>query len=285
MDRGRMWRWGKIGGCAAAVTALAGGMVVWQASRALRLSKQELRAEQQINFVVRSIDPPQHVSFEPVHSPEEFNQLAYFQNRLYVAGPAGLSEYDLSGTLLREFPVGAYLPGSPLVGMAVGRVAGAANPALILATADQGILVFDGQKFQQIYPADAEVRAVTAILPVSSGSLLIGTKKRGVLAYDGKTIHELHPTLSHLHVQALAGSEVDLWVGTLDQGVKHWHAGATESFSEDQGLPDKQVQGIALSGEKAYVGTPAGVAEFDQGRILARVSERNPGNCLGRSGR
>jgi ligand-binding sensor domain-containing protein len=267
-----MWRWARIGGCVAAVTALAGGMVVWQASRALRLSKQELLAEQQIKFAVRSVDPPQHVAFETVRSPEVFEQLAYFQSRLYVAGPAGLAEYDLGGGLLREFPAGEYLPGLPLVGMFVGRLAGATKPELILATADQGILIFDGQKFQQIYPADAEVRAVTAILPVSSGNLLIGTKKRGVLVYDGKTIHELHPTLSHLHVQALAGSEVDLWVGTLDQGVKHWHAGTTESFSEDQGLPDKQVQALALSDEKAYVGTPAGVAEFDRGRFSRKLA-------------
>jgi len=83
---------------------------------------------------------------------------------------------------------------------------------------------------------------VTAILPVSSGHLLVGTKKRGVLIYDGKTLEELHPTLGHFYVQALAGSEVDLWVGTLDQGVKHWHAGTTETFAEEQGLPDRQVQ-------------------------------------------
>jgi ligand-binding sensor domain-containing protein len=32
-------------------------------------------------------------------------------------------------------------------------------------------------------------------------------------------------------------------------------------------LPDQQVQAIALADEKAYVGTPAGVAEFDRGRF------------------
>jgi len=141
---------------------------------------------------------------------------------------------------------------------------------LIVATAEQGILLFDGQKFRQIYPAGPDLSAVTTILPVSSGHLLIGTKKRGVLVYDGKTIQELHLTLSHLYVQALAGNEVDLWVGTLDQGVKHWHAGTTETFGEEQGMPDRQVQAIVLAEEKAYVGTPAGVAEFDRGR-LSRV--------------
>ena len=186
---------------------------------------------------------------------------------MYVAGPAGLSEYDAAGTLLRRFPAGEYLPGSPLVAVSVGRLADATQQELILATADQGVLAFDGQRFRQLYPADAEARELTALLPCSDGHLLLGTKKRGVLVYDGRTIRELHPTLAHLYVQALAGSDVDLWVGTLDQGVKHWHAGMTESFSVEQGLPDPQVQAIGLQGDKAYIGTPAGVDEFDRGRF------------------
>ena len=260
-------RWWWIGGCVVAATALISGVAIWQASRALKLSQQELGAERQIVFTLKPLSPQQNVGFETVRSPEVFEQLAYFQDRVYVAGPAGLYEYDAGGNLLREFPVGGYLPGSPLVAMCVGQLTDAAQPELILATADQGILAFDGQRFRQIYAADPDVRAVTAILPVSSGHLLIGTKKRGVLVYDGRTIHELHPTLDHLYVQALAGSEVDLWVGTLDQGVRHWHAGTTETFGEDQGLPDRQVQAIALRGEQTYVGTAGGVAEFDKGRF------------------
>jgi ligand-binding sensor domain-containing protein len=65
----------------------------------------------------------------------------------------------------------------------------------------------------------------------------------------------------------MAGSESDLWVGTLDRGVLHWHAGATETFGEEQGLPDRQVQAITTAEDKTYVGTVLGVVEFDQGRI------------------
>ena len=260
-------RWLWIAAAIVVVVALSGGFVVWRASQALKATKEELRAEREIAFTFRIYVPPQYLAFAPVRSPEVFAQLARLQDRFYIAGPAGLSEYDLRGNPVREFQAGRDLPGSPLVAMAVGQFGNAAQPELILSTADQGILVFDGQKFRQLLPADPEARAITAILPVSSGHLLIGTKKRGVLLYDGKTIRELHPTLSRLYVQALAGNEVDLWVGTLDQGVKHWHAGTAETFSEEQGLPDKQVQSITLSGDSAYVGTPVGVAEFDRGRF------------------
>jgi ligand-binding sensor domain-containing protein len=114
---------------------------------------------------------------------------------------------------------------------------------------------------------DSEVRAVTAILPDASGHLLIGTKRRGVLVYDGKKITALHSTLKDVYVTALAGSESDLWVGSLDRGVLHFHAAATDSFSEPQGLPDPQVQSLAISGDTTYVGTPLGVAVFSAGRF------------------
>ncbi len=264
----RKWQWVVLTAVLAAT--LVGGITIWKGSQALRVSRQELQADREFEFTLGQYAPPQNIRFEPVRSPEVFARVAHFRDHLYVAGPAGLAEYDSRGGFLREFPAGFYLPGSPLVAMEVGQIRGLSQPQLILATADQGILTFDGERFRQIYPANSESRALTAILPTSTGNLLIGTKKRGVLVYDGKTIHTLHSTLDHLYVQALAGSETDLWVGTLDQGVKHWHAGTTESFGEEQGLPDRQVQAITLSGEKAYVGTPVGVAEFDRGR-LSRV--------------
>ena len=264
----RKWQWVVLTAVLAAT--LVGGITIWKGSQALRVSRQELQADREFEFTLGQYAPPQNIRFEPVRSPEVFARVAHFRDHLYVAGPAGLAEYDSRGGFLREFPAGFYLPGSPLVAMEVGQIRGLSQPQLILATADQGILTFDGERFRQIYPANSETRSLTAILPTSTGNLLIGTKKRGVLVYDGKTIHTLHPTLDHLYVQALAGSETDLWVGTLDQGVKHWHAGTTESFGEEQGLPDRQVQAITLFGEKAYVGTPVGVAEFDCGR-LSRV--------------
>ena len=264
----RKWQWVILTAVLAAT--LVGGITIWKGLQALRVSRQELQADREFEFTLGQYAPPQNIRFEPVRSPEVFARVAHFRDHLYVAGPAGLAEYDSRRGFLREFPAGFYLPGSPLVAMEVGQIRGLSQPQLILATADQGILTFDGERFRQIYPANSETRSLTAILPTSTGNLLIGTKKRGVLVYDGKTIHTLHSTLDHLYVQALAGSETDLWVGTLDQGVKHWHAGTTESFSEEQGLPDRQVQAITLSGEKAYVGTPVGVAEFDCGR-LSRV--------------
>jgi ligand-binding sensor domain-containing protein len=249
------------------VMALVVAAVGWRASRALWLSREEVQSERQIRFLVRPLELSKDVNFEAVNAPAVFLQAARFQDHLYIASPAGLFEYDSNGVPLRQFAVGRDLPSSPLVAAAPAVLADAREPILVVATAQDGLLEFNGRSFRQIYPQDAEVRAITAILPVAAGHLLIGTKKRGVLLYDGKQITALHPTLSGLYVQALAGSESDLWVGTLDRGVLHWHAGATDTFGEEQGLPDRQVQAIATSEDKTYVGTVLGVAEFDRGRF------------------
>ena len=259
--------WWLVGAAGFALLLLTTLLVGWRASRALQSSREEVRAEREIRFQSRPFTPPVNADFEAFSAPAVFLQAARFQEHLFLAGPAGLSEYDLSGNLVKQFVGGRDLPSSPLVAAAPAVLADSREPELVLATAGDGLLAYNGRAFRQIYPQDADVRAITTILPGAAGHLLIGTKKRGVLLYDGKQIIPLHPTLSDLYVTAFGGSESDLWIGTLAQGVFHWHAGATESFGEQSGLPDRQVQAIAIDGEKTYVGTALGVAVFDQGRF------------------
>ncbi|MGB7621087.1 MAG: two-component regulator propeller domain-containing protein [Terriglobia bacterium] len=250
-----------------ALVAMAVAFVGWRASRALHLSRQEVRSEHEIHFSVRPFSTSATVEFEVVSAPAVFLQAARFQDHFFVAGPAGLLEYDLNGAPLRQFAVGRDLPSSPVVAIASAVLADSREPELVVATAQEGLLAFNGRTFRQIYPHESDARAVTTILPLATGHLLIGTRRRGVLLYDGKQIVALHSTLNSQYITSLAGTESDLWVGTLSQGVLHWHSGATESFGEEQGLPDRQVQSILSAGEKTYVGTVMGVAVFDRGRF------------------
>jgi ligand-binding sensor domain-containing protein len=117
---------------------------------------------------------------------------------------------------------------------------------------------------------NADVRVVTSLLPLGSGRLLIGTAKMGLLIYDGKTLKRFHSTTDNVYVTALAGSEAELWVGTLNDGLLWWHGGQTDRIGEDQGLPDWRVEQIALANGRAYIGTPMGVAEVREGKV-ARI--------------
>lgn len=269
-------------GLGALALASAAGWVAWHAARAIRLSQEELGAQREGRVTVRSLAPLPQTLFQPVGAPAVFARAARFQDHFYIAGSAGLFEYDLRGTPLRQFLAGRDLPSSPLVALATTALGGSgdlpdapgAGEQLVLATAEDGLLSFDGQAFRQIYPERAEDRAITTLLAVRAGRLLVGTRKRGVLLYDGRTLTVLHPSLADLHVTALAGQDSDLWVGTLDHGVLHFTGGRTETFGEDQGLPDRQVQSIATGAGQTYVGTVLGVAVFDGGRF-SRVVARD----------
>jgi ligand-binding sensor domain-containing protein len=256
------------------VAAVAGGALVislavvgWRATRALHQATEEVESAQEIRFIVRPYPSQLEPVFASISTPAVFIQATQFQNDLYIAGPAGLSQYTASGTLLKHYAAGQELPSSPLVAIAPAVLSDSHEPQLVIATARDGLLAFNGRAFRQIFPLDADARSITSILPAASGHLLIGTRKRGVLLYDGRSITILHPTLIDLHVTTLAGTESDLWVGTLNRGVLHWHAGETESFGEEQGLPDPQVQSVAISGDKTYVGTVLGVAVFERGHF------------------
>jgi len=278
------WRW--VAGLAGfAAIALAGfGFVRWRAQAALNGSEREVASELNLRFSIRQLPAAQESRFEWIASPAVFSQAAEFQGRLFLCGPAGLYEYASDGKLEQQFHAGKELPSSPLTRIATGVLADGGQPELLIATKSEGVLAFDGSRFRQIRPADTDAREITAILPTASGHLLIGTAKKGVLVYDGKHLSPLHPTLSGIHVTELAGDQSDLWIGTIDRGVLHWHGGQTDTFGEAEGLPDPQVLSLLAAGERTFIGTPLGVAEFTQGRLTRVLGRGAFAQALGLTG-
>ncbi|MBV8818031.1 MAG: hypothetical protein JO022_06715 [Acidobacteriaceae bacterium] len=157
-----------------------------------------------------------------------------------------------------------------------------AGQQLWIATHGAGLLNLDGRVFEQMRPDDAIARSLTAVLPLSTGGVVVGTEKAGALIWDGHSLRPLHGSLSGLHVSALAGSETDLWVGTIDRGLLHWHAGQLDHFTEADGLPDSRVLSLAVTsdGSAAYAGTAVGVAEFRNGRFTRTVADGVFANSL-----
>ena len=252
---------------AALVCLAVSAVVIWRVEGVLRrdAAQQEL-----VNFEVHPLGTQPNPGFEGIWSPAVYKSVAVFEGRIYLAGPAGLYAYDSDGALECIYRTGIDLPAAPLGQMAVGMLSDAQRPELLIATLGAGIVCFDGHLFRQIMGTNADVRVITSLLPLRSGRLLIGTAKLGLLIYDGKTLKQFHPTTNNVYVTSLAGSEAELWVGTLNDGLLWWHGGQTERIGEEQGLPDRRVEQIALEGGRAYVGTPVGVAEVRDGKI-ARV--------------
>jgi len=266
---------------ATAVLCLAvAGVVVWRVEKALIGSRRETAASELLSVEIRTVGTQPNPGFEGITSPAVFKSVAAFQGKIYLSGPAGLAVYATDGTLEHFYGVGIDLPTAPLGQMAVGTLADSRQPELLIATLGEGILAFDGSRFRQIRASQQDARVVTALLPVSSGSLLIGTAKLGLLIYDGKALRKFHATTNDVYVTALAGSEAELWVGTVNDGLLYWHGGQTEHIGEAQGLPDRRVDQIALGVGRAYVGTPMGVAEVRDGKILRELAKGRYAHAL-----
>ena len=265
----RQMVWLAAAACALVGIALAGA-ALWRAQRALTRSEHDVEAAGHLDIQVRRLSPLPDPGFAPISAPAVFSGAAYFEGSFYLSGPAGLFAWSPEGALEHVWRPGEDFPATSLGAMAVGTLADARQPELLIATGSQGVLAFDGRSFRQILPADEDARDVAALLPLASGRLLLGTAHRGLLIYDGQSLRPFHSTTSSIAVTSLAGTEADLWIGTLDHGLLHWRGGETETLGTAQGLPDPRVDSVAIAGDRVFAGTPVGVAEIRQGRV-ARV--------------
>ena len=266
MSRRRVWLAVAI---LAAAATIFGGSALWRARSVLREAREHVSAGASFRFSVRPIVAVIPAGLESIGAPAVFNDATVFDGHLYIGGPSGLTKYDgASGVIAARYRVGAELPSAPLTSLGVGLAGDSQGPELWIGTWGEGLAAFDGRVFRQIRADDARLRKITAILPVDTGRILIGTEKAGVLVYDGHTLSPFHPSVADVPVTALAGSDADLWIGTLDRGLLHWKAGSIETL--DEVLPDRQILSLALTGETVYAGTGVGIAEIRGGK-LARV--------------
>lgn len=259
----------------AAVVA-AGTLVVVQTERALRRSSSEAAREAKIEFDLTTLSRTD-TGFSPLGAPSAYTTAVVFQGKTVLAGGDGLT---IPGERSRRLRTGVDLPAATITGLAVGVVRGASRPKLVVATRGAGVLFLDdadggadGGPVRQLRPREPALRDVTAVAVLASGELLIGTRTKGLLRYDGNTLEYFSPALAGLAITALAADGAEVWVGTRDRGVYRWHAGQADRFGVEAGMPDEQVESIALKDGRAFVGTPLGVAEFDDGRpgrVLAK---------------
>jgi ligand-binding sensor domain-containing protein len=267
-------RWAGLG-----LAALAGvggvvffGGTLWNASRSFKEASAHVAREGIVPFRSISLDRPAQGGFETISTPAHFRDAAPFNGRFYLCGAPGLWAFDINGTVVARYRPGLELPPAPLVAMAAGVGTGVNQPQLWIATAGEGLLAFDGRVFVQVRPDDPALRAITAVLALSNGRVLLGTENSGVLVWDGKNLNRYHSGLSDLKVTAMAGTEADLWIGSMDRGVIHWHAGQLDRFGETEGVPDPRILCLDAHADTVYAGTALGVAEFKGGkftRVLA----------------
>jgi len=260
----RTWRIAPI--VAGLVLAASIGLILWEARSAFQKSAEEVAASTELPYQIINLEPSAVAGEELFTARTGPTDAVSYGGNLYVSSAAGISVYSGDGTLKKNYRVGIDLPPAPVTALAAGP-AGSGESELWAATNGAGLLRSSGYDFVQILPRDPAAGNITALLPLSTGRLLLGTEKRGVLQFDGKHLQQSHPALAHLHVTALSGNDVEVWVGTLDQGAMRWHAGQTDWISNDGGLPDKQVLSLLSTEKKTFIGTANGIAEIQDGKV------------------
>jgi ligand-binding sensor domain-containing protein len=255
---------------------------VFSARRALDRATLATASEGQLAFTLSTFDPSSNLArslgSEPVAPGSSYTNGAFFDGELYLGGQSGLTVIGSDGSSRLNLRSGFELPVASINCIAAARLRGNSESQLLLATGGAGLLLLEpdsraNPKINQLLAADLEARDLTALLPLATGDVLLGTRHRGVLIYDGATLTPLRFTLpgvnpASLQITALAEvNSESLLIGTRDSGVFYVHAGTVEQANSTSGLPDDQVESIAVSpgseSAHAFVATPVGTAEFD----------------------
>lgn len=260
--RSRRWRW--ILGIILGIPVITIAVVFWQASQAKNEAASQILANSEFAFRNAPIDRVIPSWADPIAASPGFQDLAAYKDMIAVSARAGLFLYGRNGKLIRSYRAGLELPSSEIGVMSIGIIAGTVEPELLMATRGEGLLAFNGARFRQILPADSDLRFITTVLALESGRVLIGTEHRGLLVFDGRQLTLFNDRLKTAHITALAGTEGDLWIGTLASGAFHYRGGQMASLLPS--LPDPQVLSITVGNGMTYIGTPLGIAEFRNGQ-------------------
>ena len=238
----------------------------------LRSARSQVSRQSSLAFTLEPIVPASGPVFEPVVTVDTPTTAAAFSGKLYLAGPAGLAVYDSPIAAPHRLRTGIELPPAPILALTVAHLRGHPAPELLGITRGAGLLLFDAHgPPRQLLPTAPEARDLTAILPLSSGDLLLGTRYAGLLLFDGTQLRPFSPAFANIDVTALAGNEADVWIGTRDRGLLHWHSGQLDSLDANAGLPDNTILSLAESPLGVFAGTPLGVAQIVNGRVSRQL--------------
>jgi len=195
--------------------------------------------------------------------------LAQFNGSVFAATDGGLVEFDEDGKTKRRYTTLDGLPESDLTSIAVF------NSKLFIGSRSQGLIVFDGKRFERYRWTDRDAQAVTVLLE-DRGRLLIGTFAGGLLEFDGGRFREIKAESEQEGQRRLAGitrltaDGARLFVGTFADGLWVNNSDRWSHFTVADGLPSNRVVGVVADGDRLIAASDFGVAVNDAGSSQRR---------------
>jgi ligand-binding sensor domain-containing protein len=184
-----------------------------------------------------------------IQSSRHTRSLARFNNSIFAATDGGLVEFAEDGKLKRRYTTLDGLPESDLAALATF------NSKLFIGSRSEGLVVFDGKRFERYRWTDRNAQAVAALLE-DHGRLLIGAFAGGLLEFDGKRFREIkvesdQKRLAGINCLVADGSK--LFVGTFADGLWVNDADRWAHFTIADGLPSNRIVGVATVGNQLVV--------------------------------
>jgi ligand-binding sensor domain-containing protein len=206
--------------------------------------------------------------------------LARYNGSVFAATDGGLVEFDEEGKAKRRYTTLDGLPESDLTSVAVF------NSKLFIGSGSQGLIVFDGKRFERYRWTDRDAQAVTVLLE-DRGRLLIGTFAGGLLEFDGGRFREIKISTASgtdprrtkseqegqrrlAGITRLIADGARLFVGTFDDGLWVNDSDRWSHFTVVDGLPSNRVVGIVADGDQLIAATDFGLAVSDAGSSQRR---------------
>lgn len=219
------------------------------------LEKERSRHKSHLPFERTNLIPHSKNNIQILQNINETRDFVKFQDSYFAATNGGFVQFSTDGNLINHFTVLDGLSESDLTDLIVF------NAKLFIGTRSQGLLVFDGEKFESYKWTDRDAQAITAFL-IDDGRLLIGTFAGGLIEFDGKNFGEIKPEDKKLlTVNSLIKDGSRLFVGTFDNGLWILESGVWKHFTTADGLPSNRVVGVAGNGENVFVATDFGLVQ------------------------
>jgi ligand-binding sensor domain-containing protein len=237
-----------------------GGVAAWtirrRADREFEAARALLERQAFVPFDKETRRPLVVAGVTLLQSRRQVRDLARFNDALFAATDGGLLELADDGTPKRRFTTLDGLPESDLSALA------SFASKLYIGTRSQGLIAFDGKRFERYRWTDRKAQAVTT-LTEAPGRLLVGTFAGGLLEFDGSKFKEIKPDAQRLAgINCVVADNARLLAGTFADGLWINDADQWTHFTVADGLPSNRVVGILPYRDHLLVATDFGAASI-----------------------
>jgi hypothetical protein len=226
-----------------------------QAQRLLEEQRARLERQDIVPFEKRPRPPLTRKELAIWQGHRNSRAIAQFRDNYFVATDGGLVEFDPAGNLLRHYSVLDGLPESDLLSLAP------LGAKLFIGTRTQGLVTFDGERFESYRWTDRAPQAISILL-AEANRLLIGTMAGGLIEFDGRQFREIKVGAEHrrlIGINHLSKQGARLFVGTFADGLWVQQGARWLQYTVANGLLSNRIVGVVADGENLFVASDYGL--------------------------